>query len=72
MDMTETTLNTLDQCLAISSGVQELEGLLIGEDMTIRQIGGDQMDRHKVGLNKPLTQKKGILICFYQLQRITG
>ena len=45
-DMTETILNTLDQCLAMSSGVQKLEGLPIGEDMTIRQqIGDDQMNK---------------------------
>ena len=45
MDMIETILNTLDQHLAMSSGVQKLEGLPIGEDMTIRQIGDDQMDK---------------------------
>ena len=72
MDMTETILNTLDQCLAMLSDVQKLEGLPIGEGMTIRQIGDDQMDKTKVGLNNPLTQNKGILICFYQLQKITG
>ena len=44
-DMTETILNTLDQCLAMSSDVQKLEGLPIGEDVTIRQIGDDQMDK---------------------------
>ena len=44
-DMTETILNTLDQCLAMSSDVQKLKGLPIGEDMTIRQIGDDQMDK---------------------------
>ena len=44
-DMTETILNTLDQCLAMSSDVQKLEDLPIGEDMTVRQIGGDQMDK---------------------------
>ena len=44
-DMTETTLNTLDQCLAMSSDVQKLEGLPIGEDMTIRQTGDDQRDK---------------------------
>ena len=43
--MTETILNTLDQQMAMSSGVQKLEGLPIGEDMTIRQIGDDQMDK---------------------------
>ena len=35
-DMTETMLNTLDQWMAMSSGVQKLEGLPIGEDVTIR------------------------------------
>ena len=45
MDMTETILNTLDQCLAMSSDVQNPEGLSVGEDMTIRQIGDDQMDK---------------------------
>ena len=45
MDMTETILNTLDQCLAMLSDVQKLEGLPIGKDMTIRQIGDDQMDK---------------------------
>ena len=44
-DMTETILKTLDQCLAMSSGVQKPEGLPIGEDVTIRQIGDDQMDK---------------------------
>ena len=44
MDMTETILNTLDQCLAMSSDVQKLESLPIGEDVTIKQIGDDQMD----------------------------
>ena len=44
-DMTETILNTLDQWMAMSSGVQRPEGLPIGEDVTIRQIGNDQMDK---------------------------
>ena len=44
-DMTETILNTLDQCLAMLPDVQKLEGLPIGEDMTIRQTGDDQMDK---------------------------
>ena len=44
-DMTETILNTLDRWMAVSSGVQKLEGLPIGEDVTIRQIGDDQMDK---------------------------
>ena len=44
-DMTETLLNTLDQCLAMLSDVQKLEGLPIGDGMTIRQIGDDQMDK---------------------------
>ena len=44
-DMIETIINTLDQHLAISSDVQKLEDLPIGEDMTRRQIGGDQMDK---------------------------
>ena len=44
-DMTETILNTLDQWMAKSSGVQKLEGLPIGKDVTIRQIGDDQMDK---------------------------
>ena len=44
-DMTETILNTLDQCLAMSSDVLKPEGLSIGEDVTIRQIGGDQKDK---------------------------
>ena len=35
-DMTETILNTLDQQMAMSSGVQKPEGIPIGEDMTIR------------------------------------
>ena len=45
MDMTETILNTLDQHLVMSSDVQKLEGLPIGEDMTIRQTGDDQIDK---------------------------
>ena len=44
-DMTETILNTLDQHLAMSSDVQKPEGLPIGEDVTIRQTGDDQMDK---------------------------
>ena len=44
-DMTETILNTLDQRMAMSSGVQRPEGLPIGEDETNRQIGDDQMDK---------------------------
>ena len=44
-DMTETILNTLDQQMAMSSSVQKLEGLPKGEDMTMRQIGDDQMDK---------------------------
>ena len=43
--MTETILSTLDQQMAMSSSVQRLEGLPIGEDVTIRQIGDDQMDK---------------------------
>ena len=39
--MIETILNTLDQWMAMSSGVQRPEGLPLGEDMTIRQIGDD-------------------------------
>ena len=44
-DMTETILNTLGQCLTMLSDVQKLEGLPIGEDMTIRQTGDDQMNK---------------------------
>ena len=44
-DMMETILNTLDQCLATSSDVPKPEGLPISEDMTVRQIGDDQMDK---------------------------
>ena len=40
-DMTE----TLDQQMAMSSDVLKLEGLPIGEDVTIRQIGGNHMDK---------------------------
>ena len=36
-DMTETILNALDQQMVMSSDVQKLEGIHIGEDMTIRQ-----------------------------------
>ena len=44
-DMTETILNTLDQQIAMSSDLQKLEGIPIGEDMTIRQqIGDNQME----------------------------
>ena len=43
--MTETILNTLDQWMAMSSDVHKLEGLPIGEDVTIRQICDDQMDK---------------------------
>ena len=35
-DMMETILNALDQQMAMSSDVQKLEGIPIGEDMTIR------------------------------------
>ena len=44
-DMMETILNVLDQQMAMSSDVQKLEGIPIGEDMTIRQqIGDNQME----------------------------
>ena len=43
-DMTETILNTLDQCLEMLSDVLKPEGLSIGQDVAIRQIGDDQMD----------------------------
>ena len=72
MDMTETILNTLDQCLAMSSDVQKPEGLPIGEDMTIRQTDDDQMDKTQGRTQQTSDPKKGILICFYQLQKITG
>ena len=49
MDMTETILNTLDQHLAMSSNAQKPEGLLIGEDMTKRQIGNDPMYKTQNG-----------------------
>ena len=48
-DMTETILNTLGQCLAMSSNAQKMEGLLIGEDMTLRQTGNDPMDKVQDG-----------------------
>ena len=48
-DMTDTILNTLDRCLVMSSNVQKSEDLPIGEDMTNRQIGGDQMDKSQGG-----------------------
>ena len=44
-DMTETILNTLDQGMVMSSGVQRPEGLPLGEDITIRQIDDDLMDK---------------------------
>ena len=44
-DMTKTILNTLDQWMAMSSDVQKPEGLPIEEAVTIRQIGGNQMDK---------------------------
>ena len=37
-------MNALDQQMAMSSGVQKLENVPIGDDMTIRwQIGDNQM-----------------------------
>ena len=56
--MTETILNTLDQCLALSSDVWKLEGLPIGEDMTVRQIGGDQMDKSQGGTQQTSDPKE--------------
>ena len=35
-DMMETTLNALDQQMAMSSGVQKPEGIPIGKDMTTK------------------------------------
>ena len=57
-DMTETILNTLDQCLAMSSNAQKAEGLLIGEDMTVRQIGNDQMDKTQDGTQQTSDPKE--------------
>ena len=48
-EMTETILNTLDQCLAMLSDVQKQEDLPIGDDVNVRQIGGDQMDKSQGG-----------------------
>ena len=48
-DMTETIINTLDQHLVMSFDVHKLEDLPIGEDITNRQIGGDQMDKSQGG-----------------------
>ena len=58
MDMTETILNTLDQCLAMSSNAQKPEGLLIGEDMAMRQIGNDQMDKAQDGTQQTSDPKE--------------
>ena len=57
-DMTETILNKLDRCLAMSSDVQKLEDLLIGEDVTNRQIGGDQMDKSQGGTQQTSDPKE--------------
>ena len=40
-NMTETMLNALDQQMAMSSDAQKLEGLLSGNNMTARQLTGD-------------------------------
>ena len=56
--MTETILNTLDQWMAMSSGVQKLEGLPIGEDVTIRQIGDEQMDKTQGGTQQTSDPKE--------------
>ena len=55
--MTETILNTLDRCLAKSSDVQKPD-LPIGEDMTNRQIGGDQMDKSQGGTQQTSDPKE--------------
>ena len=57
-DMTETILNTLDQCLAMSSDVQKMEDLPIGEDVIVRQIGGDQMDKSQGGTQQTSDPKE--------------
>ena len=45
-DMTETMLTALDQQMAMSSDAQKLEGLLSGNDVTVRWwIGDNQMEK---------------------------
>ena len=44
-NMTETILNALDQQMAMSSDAQKLEGSLSGNNMTARQITGDNQMR---------------------------
>ena len=56
--MTETILNTLDQHLAMSSDVQKQEDLPMGEDMTVRQIGGDQMGKSQGGTQQTSDPKE--------------
>ena len=56
--MTETIINTLDQHLAMSSDVQKLEDLPIGEDMTNRQIGGDHMEKLQGGTQQTSDTKE--------------
>ena len=56
--MTETILNALDQCLAMLSDVQKLEDLPIGEDVTVRQIGGGQMDKSQGGTQQTSDPKE--------------
>ena len=57
--MTETIINTLDQCLVMLSDVQKLEDLPIGEDVIVRQIGGDQMDKVQGGTQQTSDPKEG-------------
>ena len=71
-DMTETILNALDQQMAMSLNVQNVEGLPIGKSMTMRQISNDQIDKIQDGTQQTSDQKKSILICFCLLQKTTG
>ena len=48
-DMTEIILNALDQQMAMTSDAQNMEDLLIGKGMTVRQIDNDQMDKLQYG-----------------------
>ena len=57
-DMTETILNALDQQMARSSAVQNVEGLLIGKGTTMRQIGNDQMDQIRDGTRQTYDPKE--------------
>ena len=72
-DMMETILDALDQQIAMSSDIQKLEGVPIGKDTTNKQQIDDNQMKETQGRTQITSDSKELyLICFYQLQKITG